>query len=186
MKKFFTFNVILLTIVLIKSCDYDLTFSSAQTQDIGFSSDTVYLDTVFTSIGSSTYDLRIYNQSDRNVEIGSIRLGQGSQSQFRINVDGIHGESFEQVELLAKDSIYVFIETTVDIKEYTHNAIEFLYKDQLLVDNQASVCEFKFTNSIISFFDCAIIYHISFECNFSLCRYSKVGYKECNCDNIFI
>jgi len=137
MKKFFTFIVILLTIVLIKSCDYDLSFSPAQTQDIGFSSDTVYLDTVFTSIGSSTYNLRIYNQSDRNVEIGSIRLGQGSQSQFRINVDGIHGESFEQVELLAKDSIYVFIETTVDIKEYTSNATEFLYNDQLLVDNQA-------------------------------------------------
>ena len=137
MKKFFTFIVILLTIVLIKSCDYDLTFSPAQTQDIGFSSDTVYLDTVFTLIGSSTYNLRIYNLSDRNVEIGSIRLGQGSQSQFRINVDGIHGESFEQVELLAKDSIYVFIETTVDIKEYTPNATEFLYNDQLLVDNQA-------------------------------------------------
>lgn len=127
----------LLTIVLIKSCDYDLTFSPAQTQDIGFSSDTVYLDTVFTSIGSSTYNLRIYNQSDRNVEIGSIRLGQGSQSQFRINVDGIHGDSFEQIELLAKDSIYVFIETTVDIKEYTPNATEFLYNDQLLVDKQA-------------------------------------------------
>ncbi|MGB0477261.1 MAG: hypothetical protein ACPGHV_03395, partial [Flavobacteriaceae bacterium] len=88
MKKFFKFIVILLTIVLIKSCDYDLSFSPAQTQDIGFSIDTVYLDTVFTSIGSSTYNLRIYNQSDRNVEIGSIRLGQGSQSQFRINVDG--------------------------------------------------------------------------------------------------
>ena len=139
MNRFFTFIVFLLTIVLIKSCSYDLTFSPAQTQDIGFSSDTVYLDTVFTSIGSSTYNLRVYNQSDRNVEIGSIRLGQGSQSQFRINVDGIHGESFEQVELLAKDSIYVFIETTVDIKEYIPNATEFLYNDQLLVDNQLSL-----------------------------------------------
>ncbi len=137
MNRFFTIIVILLTIVLIKSCDYDLTFSPAQSQDIRFSSDTVYLDTVFTSIGSSTYNLRIYNQSDRNVEIGSIRLGHGSQSQFRINVDGIHGESFEQIELLAKDSIYVFIETTVDIKEYTPNATEFLYNDQLLVDNLA-------------------------------------------------
>ena len=116
MKKFFTFIVILLTIVLIKSCDYDLTFSPAQTQDIGFSSDTVYLDTVFTLIGSSTYNLRIYNLSDRNVEIGSIRLGQGSQSQFRINVDGIHGESFEQVELLAKDSIYVLSKPLLILK----------------------------------------------------------------------
>jgi hypothetical protein len=122
---------------LTKACDYDLSFSPAQTEDIGFSSDTVYLDTVFTAIGSSTYNLRIYNQSDRNIEIGSIRLGQGNDSQFRLNVDGMHGQNFNDIEILAKDSIYVFIETTVDIKDYAANAAEFLYNDQLLVDEHS-------------------------------------------------
>ena len=128
---------LLIAIGLTKACDYDLSFSPAQTQDIGFSSDTVYLDTVFTAIGSSTYNMRIYNQSDRNIEIGSIRLGQGSDSQFRLNVDGMHGQDFNNVEILANDSIYVFIETTVDIKDYAVTATEFLYNDQLLVDEHS-------------------------------------------------
>ena len=63
---------LLIAIGLTKACDYDLTFSPAQTQDIRFSSDTVYLDTIFTSIGSSTYNLRIYNQADHNIKIGSV------------------------------------------------------------------------------------------------------------------
>jgi hypothetical protein len=58
---------LLTAIGLTKACDYYLSFSPAQTQDIGYSSDTVYLDSVFTAIGSSTYNLRIYNQSDRNI-----------------------------------------------------------------------------------------------------------------------
>ena len=136
MRKWLRIIGVLLAIALTKACDYDLNFSPAQTNDIAFSSDTVYLDTVFTAIGSSTYNLRIYNQSDRNIEIGSIRLGQGSDSQFRLNVDGMHGQDFNDVEILANDSIYVFIETTVDIKDYAANAPEFLYNDQLLVDEQ--------------------------------------------------
>ena len=127
---------LLIAIGLTKACDYDLSFSPAQTQDIRFSSDTVYLDTIFTSIGSSTYNLRIYNQADHNIKIGSIRLDQGSDSQFRLNVDGMHGQDFNDIEVLANDSIYVFIETTVDIKDYAANAPEFLYNDQLLVDEQ--------------------------------------------------
>ena len=41
---------LLIAMGLTKACDYDLSFSSAQTEDIGFSSDTVYLDTVFTQL----------------------------------------------------------------------------------------------------------------------------------------
>ena len=136
MRKWLRIIGVLLAIALTKACDYDLNFSPAQTNDIAFSSDTVYLDTIFTSIGSSTYNLRIYNQADHNIKIGSIRLDQGSDSQFRLNVDGMHGQDFNDIEVLANDSIYVFIETTVDIKDYAANAPEFLYNDQLLVDEQ--------------------------------------------------
>ena len=89
-RKWAKITCLLIAIGLTKACDYDLSFSPAQTQDIGFSSDTVYLDTVFTTIGSSTYNLKIHNLSERNIEIGSIRLGQGSDSKFRLNVDGMH------------------------------------------------------------------------------------------------
>ena len=48
----------------------------------------------------------------------------------------MHGQDFNDIEILAKDSVFVFIETTVDIKDYAVTASEFLYNDQLLVDEQ--------------------------------------------------
>ena len=65
---------------------------------------------VFTNIGSSTYNLKVYNRSDNDIVIPTLRLGQGQNSNYRLNVDGltgdgpIAGKEFTDVELLANDS----------------------------------------------------------------------------------
>jgi len=103
-----------------------------------FSKDTVYLDTVFTNIGSSTYTLKVYNRADKAVQIPVIHLENGEDSGYRLNVDGIPGKSFENVEIPARDSIYVFIETTIDYNQVT----DPLYVDRILFDtgeNEQSV-----------------------------------------------
>ena len=56
------------------SCRSDMEFSIS-TVRLEFSKDTVYLDTVFTNIGSSTYTLKVYNPSNENILIPSIKLG---------------------------------------------------------------------------------------------------------------
>jgi hypothetical protein len=89
----------------------------------------VYLDTVFTNIGSSTYNLKVYNNSDENILIPNLALGRGETSEYRLNVDGIPGKIFENIELLAKDSMFVFIETTIDINNLPIANGEFLYTD---------------------------------------------------------
>jgi hypothetical protein len=137
MKQFTRLVVGLMLALIWNACDHELDFVPAQPQDLSFSRDTVYLDTVFTNIGSATYNLRVYNRSSENVLIERVRLGQGSDSKFRLNVDGLSGQEFEDVELLAKDSMYVFVETTVDIQDYTQEAKEFLYEDKLFFNNQS-------------------------------------------------
>lgn len=136
-KSLFRIVLGLLLALLWTACERELDFVPAQPQDLSFSRDTVYLDTIFTNIGSATYNLRVYNNSSDNILIDRIRLGQGTDSKFRLNVDGLSGQAFEKVELLAKDSMYVFVETTVDIQEYTQDSKEFLYQDQLFFDNQS-------------------------------------------------
>ena len=131
------FFLVLIAALLWTACERELDFVPAQPQDLSFSRDTVYLDTVFTNIGSATYNLRVYNKSSKNIAIDQIRLGQGTDSKFRLNVDGMSGQNFQNVELLAKDSMYVFVETTVDIKQFAQNAKEFLYHDQLFFDSQS-------------------------------------------------
>ncbi|MDT0552533.1 hypothetical protein [Urechidicola vernalis] len=98
--------------------------------ELSFSKDTVYLDTVFTNIGSSTYNLKVYNNSSRDIHIPNITLERGSNSDYRLNVDGIPGKFFQNVEILAKDSMYIFIETTIDADAISNP----LYTDRILFD----------------------------------------------------
>lgn len=131
-------------IVSLSSCrkDFETVPSSA---NLGFSKDTVYLDTVFSTIGSSTYTLKVYNRSSDDIRIPKIRLADPN-SKYRIMVDGLTGEDsdgngfgdgrvFNDVELLAEDSLYIFIETTARITELAqNNPTEFLYTDDIIFD----------------------------------------------------
>ena len=120
------------SVILWSSCRNDFD-SVPSTGNLEFSRDTVYLDTVFTNIGSSTYNLKVYNRTDEDMTIPTIRLGQGESSFYRLNVDGIPGKSFEDIQVLANDSIFIFVETTVDITNQTNNT-QFLYTDQIVFD----------------------------------------------------
>jgi hypothetical protein len=97
-------------LIFLSSCRNDFSFEPSQ-GNLKFSKQTVYLDTVFTNIGSSTYRLKVYNQSDNDISIPSINLQKGTSSKFRLMVDGVAGDgkSFKNVELLANDSLYIFI-----------------------------------------------------------------------------
>ncbi|MBL20026.1 MAG: hypothetical protein CMC82_09460 [Flavobacteriaceae bacterium] len=116
---------------LYSSCRKDFDFRQVQSTELRFSRDTVYLDTVFTNISSATYTLKVYNQSDDPISIPSIYLENGAKSNFRLNVDGRVGKSFDAVELLPNDSMYVFVETTADIQQLTSSNTQFLYEDKI-------------------------------------------------------
>jgi hypothetical protein len=130
----FTFLFIIGILISLSSCRTDFE-TVPSTGDLEFSKDTIYLDTVFTNIGSSTYTLKVYNHSKNDITIPSIKLGKGLSSKYRMTVDGMQGnqgKSFDNVNLLAKDSMYIFIETTANIADA--NPTDFLYTDQILFD----------------------------------------------------
>ncbi len=122
-------------LLLWTSCRKDFEYQ-ASSGNLEFSKDTVFLDTVFTNIGSSTYSLKVYNRSKNDIEIPSIRLGEGNASKYRLNVDGVAGTDFANIPLFARDSLFIFIETTYDIAPSNLN--EFLYIDELLFDSGAN------------------------------------------------
>ncbi|MCX7547715.1 hypothetical protein OS188_07110 [Xanthomarina sp. F1114] len=134
MKQAFYFILCLSVLISTNSCRKDLDFGPS-TGSLEFSKDTVYLDTVFTNIGSSTYNLKVYNKSSNDISIPSIRLALGENSEYRLNVDGMPGKVFENVEILAKDSMFVFIETTIDINNLPSLNEEFLYTDKIEFDS---------------------------------------------------
>ena len=81
---------------------------------LAFSADTVMFDTIFTTIGSTTQNFRVYNPYDESILISSIRLGKGEFSNFRLNINGKTATEAYDVEIPARDSVYIFVEVTVD------------------------------------------------------------------------
>lgn len=120
-----------LSFSLLISC-LDEDFTSDPNHTLVFSADTVRFDTVFTTIGSSTTQFMVYNQHKKAIQINSISLKNSEKSGFRVNVDGMKGNYFEQIEISKKDSLYIFIEVTVDPTNQdepvrTEDILEFEY-----------------------------------------------------------
>ena len=128
----------LFIIVLLWSSCRDDFETQTSTGQLEFSRDTVYLDTVFSNIGSSTYNLKVYNRSTDAIHIPYVSLAQGENSLYRLNVDGVPGKTFENVEILAKDSIYIFVETTIDYADFTNPETNFIYTDAIEFDSGAT------------------------------------------------
>jgi hypothetical protein len=88
-----------------------------------FSTDTVIFDTIFTTIGSATRQFKIYNPSSDEINISTIMLAGGQQSKYRMNVDGVAGISFSNISIPGKDSLFVFVDVTLDPNNLAQPAI---------------------------------------------------------------
>lgn len=106
----YIFTLILTSLAL--SCSENEEFTTAKSAVLTFSTDTVSFDTLFCSVGSATKQLIVYNPNDKGVMLRNVALQSGGESGFRMNVDGQFGISLNDIEVLSKDSIFIFIEVT--------------------------------------------------------------------------
>jgi hypothetical protein len=79
-----------------------------------FSLDTLTFDTVFTNMGTSTRRFKVYNPHNQIIRINNVFLGGGEPSDFNINIDGFSGTSSSDIDVPAKDSIYIFANVFID------------------------------------------------------------------------
>ena len=107
-------TLISLTCLLALSACRKDKVTTSPSDNISFNTDTVFFDTVFTTVGSSTRKFKIYNKNNATIKISSIKLANGVNSLFRLNVNGVPGIEFKDLEIRAKDSMWVYADVTVD------------------------------------------------------------------------
>ena len=107
---------------------------------LSFSQDTVLFDTVFTTIGSSTQWMLVRNNNSKKLVISSIRLAGGANSNFRINVNGQSGKEFTDLEIAAKDSMYIFVEVTIDPNRGT---TPLIVTDSIVFETNSNIQDVK-------------------------------------------
>lgn len=100
-------------LMLGASCRRTPLFNTDSGARLKFSTDTLLFDTVFTTVGSATRVLKVYNPTSGTLLLSEIRLAGGSSSAFRLNIDGVKAPVASSVEIEPGDSLYVFAAVTV-------------------------------------------------------------------------
>jgi hypothetical protein len=106
--------LVLIPAALFFSCQPERNFIEDSDARLEFTLDTLFFDTVFTTIGTTTEAFKVKNPHKQFIRIDEISLAGGAFSVFRINVDGASGLRFSDLELAPHDSMYIFVEATLD------------------------------------------------------------------------
>ncbi len=128
----FAIAVVLMHLSCVKE-----SFETSSNADLTFSVDTLHFDTVFTQVGSATRSFKIFNNESKSLKLDRVYLESGANSKFRMNVDGIDGNEVGKVEIRPNDSIYVFVEVTVD-PDQPLSTSPFVIEERLFVDVNGS------------------------------------------------
>lgn len=88
-------------------------FTSSPSAQPTFSIDTLKMGDAFTLEGTPTKRFTVYNNNDKGISISNIALRDDPDGYFRINVDGLSGRNFTNVDIRPNDSIFVFVEATL-------------------------------------------------------------------------
>ena len=101
---------------------------------LDFSCDTMAFDTVFTQMGTTTRQFKVYNHSHNAVRINEVTLQEGRQSRFRLNVDGDTNMVARNISIAAGDSIFVFVRANINPNQHTEpflieDAVQFCFDD---------------------------------------------------------
>ena len=121
-------NLILLLLAVSYFACTKESFTSDSSAVLKTSVDTLHFDTVFTSTGSTSQFIKIFNDNNKGVHISSVRLLGGSNSAFKINVDGLPGPQVNYVDVAADDSAYIYV--TVSINPTAAN-LPFIVRDSI-------------------------------------------------------
>ena len=82
MKRIFLYLSII--VCTITACSDDEQFTTSPTALLTFSTDSVKMDTVFSNVGSRTYDFWVYNRTNRGLRLQSVFLRMGKKVGRRI------------------------------------------------------------------------------------------------------
>lgn len=125
----------------ISSCKKDELNTNTNSQ-ITINRDTLWFDTVFTKVNSNVpksvnKQILVHNPYDQSIKT-SIRLGGGSNSHFRLNVDGEAGISFSDIELYPNDSIFLFVEVNPDPNNNSPDFNPLIIRDSILFNTNGN------------------------------------------------
>jgi hypothetical protein len=128
-------NVAVVTIIItgwlctLLGCRKDDFITSADAALI-IRADTLFFDTVFTSIGSVTKRFTLVNPNNQKLRISRIAI-EASETPFSLNINGVAANTATNLDLLPQDSLYVFVKVSIDPGS---SNLPFLVRDSIIIN----------------------------------------------------
>jgi hypothetical protein len=116
-------------LLIFFSCKKD-SFITSPDARVAITADTLKYDTVFVTSGSIYQYFRIINENNQKIRLSYVKLMGGSGSAYKINVDGVSGTQFTNLEIEANDSLLVFVQ--VNINQNAGN-LPFIIRDSIQI-----------------------------------------------------
>ncbi|MDP4209326.1 MAG: hypothetical protein Q8928_10990 [Bacteroidota bacterium] len=131
---------ILAALLLIwTSCEKESYYTSSDAV-LKFSCDTIAFDTVFTSIGTATQRLMVYNPYNKILKISSIQLAGGDKSPYILNINGVMANNAADIEVYPNDSLYIFVQVLINP---TGNDLPLLVRDSVIFNVNGNLSSIK-------------------------------------------
>ena len=159
MKKQVLSLFMILMSALFVACNEDAGFSSDSSLRLEFSTDTVSFDTLFTERVSPSAMFTVRNRNNKGLRINDVRLAGGGESGFSVLVDGQYGAVMRDLEVRAKDSLFVVVSVKLDkngmdVPHLVEDALVFTLESgvqqQVVLEAHGRDVVFMYGDSILS------------------------------------
>ncbi len=126
-------------IKLIALCFICLTFFACEKEEdflfdpkaeLSYSVDSIFFDTLFTSVGSTSRRIKIYNPHPKAILINEIKLFGLVNSPYSININGKAAPSDKLIKINGRDSINIFVKVQINPNQAQ---LPFLIQDSLQI-----------------------------------------------------
>lgn len=108
------FALIIFVLIIFSSCEKPIITKNPSDKLI-FSTDTIQFDTIFTTIGSATKYFTVKNSNTKKtIIVDRIFVAKGSQSKYKLNINGVPTNNVSNIELAPGDSIFIFVMVNIN------------------------------------------------------------------------
>lgn len=90
-------------------------FTTSPSDQPAFSTDTLDLGLVYTDEQTATHRFVVYNPYNKGLMLSRVAISGRDAALLRLNVDGMSGTEFSDVEIRANDSIFVFVSADIPV-----------------------------------------------------------------------
>lgn len=133
------FAICFLFLSALFSCRKKEEVSTDPNQQLEFSEDSLFFDTVFTSQGSAWKYLWIYNRNSSTLVFDEIALANGTSSSFDLLINGQYRKSATDVRIMANDSMLLLVRANINPQNLS---TPYLVRDSIIFKREGSLQDF--------------------------------------------